>query len=133
MDRPALFFISRTAELPNKQGVQINTSLYADETYDQHIAKLDLLERFTERVRLQAELPLLEHALQYQKDQLIQLSGQVEELQKKKADGKRTTSVEDQSLNNAKTNVIQLRRNIEQGEQKVQESKDRLKELSSSA
>ena len=129
-DPKALFLISRTAELLDKQGIQINTSVYEGEPWEAILKRIDMQDNLVERSRIRYELPTMEAKLDMLKIQLEDLNRQVDELMSKKNSGKVLKTTEDTSLANAQTNLRVLRMNVERGVEAIERHRARFEELS---
>lgn len=130
--KPALF-ISRTAALPNQQGIQVNVQWNDGETWAQLCEKMDMSHDTIERERARSVVPALELEIEKQRKQLEQLLDQVTTLQKKRSNGETLRSTEDQALENARNNIKVLRGIIEDFGAQIDKAEKRFKELTERA
>lgn len=133
-DRTAEFFIMFTAELPNKRGMQLNLSLYEDETPGKQWEKINRADELIEDIRAKHELPIFESVLKQKKDALVAQIEIVENATAKVRERKPGITQQEKNLvENGQSLLAKGKADIEQGEAEIARRKARLVKLTEAA
>lgn len=108
--RETEFFVMRTAQLPNQQGIQVNCNVFKGESLKDAYGRLLRVEDFIDKVRKRHQIVFMEEQMRQLETRIGQELDVAEDLKKQRQSGAKMKD-------NALAMIANLPKQIEQGKQ----------------